>query len=93
MGVIGEIEKNSREKLRLTFSEYRGVQLADLRVWWLDGEEWKPGKGVAIRRELLPQLQELVTAGVAALPADMQPTPEPRRRRSRKQREAGGDEE
>lgn len=41
-----DLEKNSREVLRLGLSEYRGHKLVQARVWYrADDGELKPGKG------------------------------------------------
>jgi hypothetical protein len=51
------IPKNTREEIRVSVDDYRGIPLANIRVWYLDGTEYRPGKqGIAIRRELVPQL-------------------------------------
>jgi hypothetical protein len=51
------IPKNAREEIRVSVDDYRGIPLANIRVWYLDGDEYRPGKqGIALRRELVPQL-------------------------------------
>ena len=63
--VIAEVEKNSREVIRIQREVYRGIPLLDLRVWVPAGgygEELQPTrKGLALRPEtwleLLPELQ------------------------------------
>ena len=39
-----EIQKNSREVLRISESEYEGHKFVDLRVWYNDNGEMKPTK-------------------------------------------------
>ena len=34
-----EIQKNSREVIRITDSEYEGHKFIDLRIWYLDNQE------------------------------------------------------
>jgi hypothetical protein len=53
------IQKNAREEIRVSVDDYRGIALANVRVWYLHGDEYRPGKqGIAIRLELVPQLIE-----------------------------------
>jgi len=61
--VIGTIEKNKKERLEVSISEYHGRDLISLRVWFRDDKsgEWQPGRqGLALRIELLPQLTNLL---------------------------------
>lgn len=53
------IPKNSREELRVTVEEFKGVPLVNLRVWFVAEEgNMRPGKqGVALRVDLLPDLR------------------------------------
>ena len=39
-----DIQKNSREVIRVSASEYEGHDLIDLRVWYDDDGEMKPTK-------------------------------------------------
>ncbi len=39
-----EIQKNSREVIRISESEYEGHKFVDLRVWYSDNGEMKPTK-------------------------------------------------
>jgi hypothetical protein len=42
--LIAEIEKNSREQLRITLGEFKGHRLVDLRVWFrADDVTMRPG--------------------------------------------------
>ena len=53
------IPKNAREEIRISVDEFKGHRLCNLRVWYLDGDEFRPGKqGLALRLELAPQLIE-----------------------------------
>lgn len=66
--VLAEVEKNSREVIRIQREVYRGIPLLDLRVWVPTGnygEELQPTrKGVCLRpetwRDLLPELQAAI---------------------------------
>jgi hypothetical protein len=44
MGIMVEIQKNSREVIRINASEYEGHQFVDLRIWYDDNGEMKPSK-------------------------------------------------
>ena len=45
MALIAELEKNQKEKIRISIEEYRGSRVVDCRVFWEDQEgHWKPSK-------------------------------------------------
>ena len=51
------IQKNAREEIRITRENFKGNDLVNVRVWYHDGAEMRPGKqGLAFRVELLPQI-------------------------------------
>lgn len=60
--VVAEFDKNSRERVRVSLTEYKGVPLLDVRAFYQDGNEWKPGKGVAMRRDLVTPLRKALQA-------------------------------
>ncbi len=55
MGLIAELEKNQKERIRISIEEYRGSRFVDCRVYWEDQEgQWKPSKkGIALNGECL----------------------------------------
>jgi len=59
---IYEFQKNVQEKIILSFTEFRGKQLIDLRVYYNAGktkEDWHPSrKGISIRLEAIEDLKE-----------------------------------
>jgi hypothetical protein len=59
--LIAEIEKNSREQLRITLGEFKGHRLINLRVWFLaeDGKMRPGNSGVAIK---IDRLEALISA-------------------------------
>ncbi len=58
---IGRIEKNAREEIRASFSEFKGHQLIDLRVYAVDGDDASPTKkGIAVKVDKLPELARLI---------------------------------
>jgi len=65
------IEKNSRERLQIERSEFKGRRLLSMRVWYLDKDsgEYRPGRdGFAIKEEALPE----ILAALNSLCRDMQ---------------------
>lgn len=56
--IIAEIQKNQREVYRVTARTLKGYRLADVRVWFDDPETGalRPGKGVYIKAECLPEI-------------------------------------
>lgn len=58
---IARIGKNSQEDIIIQLTEFKGIDLVDLRVWVRDDVETesKPTKkGLTIKPELLPELIE-----------------------------------
>ena len=68
--IIAEFDKNSREKVRVSLTEYNGVDLLDVRAFYEAGGEMKPGKGLALRRELITPLRKALQAAEKALAAE-----------------------
>jgi hypothetical protein len=67
---LAEFSKNSRgETVRIGTSNYKGLDLIDVRVWYSDADgELKPsGKGFAVKREQFPDLLEAMVAAAEAL--------------------------
>ena len=55
--LIASIEKNSRETIQVSLTQYQGHDLADVRVHYDSDGEWKPTKkGIALKIGLLPDL-------------------------------------
>ena len=65
--VIAEMDKNSREKLRVSLTEFNGQQLLDIRAFYSSGGEMKPGKGIAVRRDLVTSLRKALQAAEKAI--------------------------
>jgi hypothetical protein len=57
---ICEIEKNMKERIRVSIEEYRGSTFVDLRVYWEDEQgEWRPSKkGIALNGDCIDQVIE-----------------------------------
>jgi len=65
---IAEIEKNMKERIRVSIEEYRGHKFVDCRVYWQDEQgEWRPSKkGIALNDECIdPVIQALQKASKA----------------------------
>ena len=63
MNIIGEIQKNQKEKIIISTNEYKGHKYIDLRVHYEDEstKEYKPTKkGIAVNPKILSQVVELM---------------------------------
>jgi len=67
--LIGEIQKNTTEKIRVSLSEYKGHKFIDVRVYFEDDTgEWRPTKkGVAISKDNIDPLIDLLKEGKTKL--------------------------
>lgn len=67
--LIGEIEKNMKEKIRVSIEEYKGHKFVDCRVYWQDGGGgWKPSKkGIALNDETIDEVIEALQKASKAL--------------------------
>ena len=66
MNIIGEIQKNQKEKIIVSTNEYQGHKYIDLRVHYEDetSGEYKPTKkGIAINPKILPEVVEMIIQG------------------------------
>jgi hypothetical protein len=63
--LVGEITKNSNEKIRVNLAEYRGYKFIDIRVYFEDDNgEWKPTKkGVTVSKDNVDTLVNLLLEG------------------------------
>ena len=63
MNIIGEIQKNQKEKIISSTNEYKGHKYIDLRVHYEDetSGDYKPSKkGIAVNPKILSQVVELM---------------------------------
>ena len=60
--LLGEIQKNSTEKIRVSTESYKDHEFIDVRVYYEDDTgEWKPTKkGVTIAPDKVDELVELL---------------------------------
>ncbi len=65
--IIAEIQKNRREVYRIMRRTFRGHKLVDVRVWFDDADtgERRPGKGVSLKLEILPEIVEALAGLIA----------------------------
>jgi hypothetical protein len=63
--LIGEIQKNSTDKLRVSVSEYKSFTFLDVRVYYEnDHGEYKPTKkGITLKKEDIEPLIKLLQEG------------------------------
>ena len=56
-----EIQKNSREIIRISNSEYHGNKYIDCRTYYDDSGEWKPSKkGISIPHKIAKEVVDLI---------------------------------
>lgn len=69
--IIAEIRKNQREVYRIMRRTFRGHKLVDVRVWFDDADtgERRPGKGVSIKAEALPEIVKVLAGLIEGGPA------------------------
>ena len=63
MNIIGEIQKNQKEKIIVSTNEYQGYKFVDLRVHYEDetSGEYKPTKkGIALSPKIIDEVIELI---------------------------------
>jgi len=60
--VVGQVERNEAEVLRISTEEFKGRAYVDVRIYFADNEgEWKPTKkGVTINPDKVDQVIELL---------------------------------
>jgi hypothetical protein len=64
--IVAEFDRNSRERIRIALDEYRGCNTVDVRVWYRDGNQWKPSKsGITTAVSNLPALASGLTLALA----------------------------
>ncbi|MCX5804389.1 MAG: transcriptional coactivator p15/PC4 family protein [Proteobacteria bacterium] len=60
--LVGETEKNARERIRISIEEYRGHKFIDCRTYFKDtAGEMKPSrKGIALNEDVIDEVLELL---------------------------------
>lgn len=61
--LIATVQKNRQEEIRVSFSEFNGHQLLNLRVWFeADDGNMRPGKaGLAFKIDKLPDFADAIS--------------------------------
>ena len=69
MEIIGEIQKNQKEKIIVSVNEFKGHRYVDLRIHFEgdDGEYVPTKKGIAISSKIVEEVVELIVQGAASL--------------------------
>jgi hypothetical protein len=62
LGVVATIAKSKRDEVRIAVREYERRRYGEVRSWYADQDERKPGKGVTFRLELVDSLVEALRA-------------------------------
>ena len=84
--IIGSIEKNKREEIRVTLSNFKGHDLVGCRVWFKAGDSYKPSsKGISVNVRVLPRLiglleeaeKKAIELGVMNMDGEVPAPPEP----------------
>jgi hypothetical protein len=59
---IGELQKNTRERIRISIDEFHGYSLINCRVYFrTDSGEWRPTrKGIALSKQNINEVIELL---------------------------------
>jgi hypothetical protein len=67
--LIGEIQKNSTEKIQVSTASYKGHNFIDVRVYYEDDNgEWRPTKkGITIAPEKVDDLVNLIKKAKEAI--------------------------
>ncbi len=80
---IAEVQKNAKERIRISLTEYHGHQFIDCRVYYEDGEgKWRPTKkGIALNEDTIDEVIEALQKGSAALEDALSPRAEDRKPR------------
>ena len=57
---MAEIEKNLKERVRVSIEKYKGHEFIDCRVYWQDeAGEWRPSKkGIALNGDCIGEVIE-----------------------------------
>lgn len=75
--LIAEIEKNSKERIKVSIEGYKGHKFIDCRVYFEDSAgEWRPTrKGIALSADTIDEVIEALQKGSAALETSLSPMP------------------
>lgn len=69
--LIYEFQKNELESVKCQFTEYKGHELIDLRVYFKGSEAEHPTKkGICISVDFLPELKKAIDLAIAEVKKD-----------------------
>jgi hypothetical protein len=57
---IASFEKSAKKEVRVSIDLFGGKPYINLREFYLDADEWKPGKGITIPTECYRELAEML---------------------------------
>ncbi|TCG03506.1 hypothetical protein BZM27_47950 [Paraburkholderia steynii] len=65
-----DLQKNARERLRVTHTNFKGKPYVDLRIWYVDGAgDYQPSRsGVSIRPDHLSEVVRALTLAGREVP-------------------------
>ncbi len=77
---IAEVQKNTKERIRIVLTEYHGHQFIDCRVYFEDAQgELRPTKkGISLTADVIDDVIEALTKGSAVLEDQLSPRAEDR---------------
>lgn len=62
---VAEWDRNGTDVVRVSLEEFGGTPVINLRLWWRDGAELRPGKkGLTLGLGHLPRLAEAIAAAL-----------------------------
>lgn len=67
--MVFEIQKNARERIRISVGEYKGKQRIDVRVWYVDaGGEYQPSRnGISLRPDQATTIMQGIAIAARAI--------------------------
>lgn len=67
--MVFEIQKNARERIRISVGEYKGKQRIDVRVWYVDASgEYQPSRnGISLRPDQATPIMQGITLAARAI--------------------------
>ncbi len=66
--LIGEAERNNKEKIKVSIEEYKGHTFVDCRIYWDDNGTWRPSKkGITFNGECIDEVITMLQRASRAL--------------------------
>lgn len=77
LSIIAEVEKNSKERIRISIEEYKSHKFIDCRAYYEGSDgEWKPTrKGIALNADVIDEVIAALQKGSEALEESLSPLP------------------